>query len=380
MSSGMKARVAVDILSKALKACAGVVSKRSALVEMEGVVIEAKIEPSGGTISVTATDMELGLVFSAPCDVEKAGSVLLPHALFSALVSRLPENVATITGNAKHRVSLVSGTMKADLAGMDPDKMPLMSPPGSGDWSEIPAAMLASMIDQTRAAICREESQPAPMQCLNIVASEGKLTGQTTTGKGASVANFIAPTMKHAANVLLSEKAFTALRNVLDGAATDQPSYVMLTDRIACYKREGLLLTMKLIEGKFPDIAQVIPDTQPFFTMSRARLSETIARLATVGKDDGFLKVKLTADNGVLTATVEDGDRNIASEDLAIQYDGGPQFVRLGTKALGEALRSCQTDNVSLAWTTFEDPKDARPFLIRPENTDSVHLLMPFVN
>lgn len=379
---GLSIQMSVSELEIALRRAAGVVSKKSTLAEVEGVLIEAKITQEGGRVTVSATDLYMGIESSHPCEVMNPGVVCLPHGVLSALTAKLPENVVIIEGKKKNRVDVNSGTMRADLAGNDPAKFPALTPPGDGKWIPIQAAVLSSLIDQTLPAVCREVSQKQEFQGIHFAALDGEITAQATDLRRASRATIKADGLVGEFSAILPERASAALRRVIEDTSSETPGSVLFAKDSISYKRDGLMLTMRPIAGEFPDLKNVIPDVDPLFKMNRARLTETVARLATIGKDDGYLKIVLTACEKKLTASVEDGDRNIATEDLVIDYAGLSVSVRVGTKAMIETLKTCTTELISLWW--MERPKDSddriEPLVIRPDNQDSVHLLMPFVN
>ncbi len=99
----MKLSIEQSELVAKLSTTSRVVSTRAATQSLAGVLVTA----SGGSVSLRATDLEMGLQTDLAGDVEGDGSVLLPGRLFSEVARSLPSGTVEIEPRDSERDVLI---------------------------------------------------------------------------------------------------------------------------------------------------------------------------------------------------------------------------------------------------------------------------------
>src|SRR5208283_2315369 len=163
-------------LVRELNLSQGVVEKKTTIPILSNVLMEA----AGDRITLTATDLELGIRCSCPAQVKKEGAGTVPARKLLDYVRLLPEGDIQMKFLDNHWASITSGRSKTRVAGMSRDSFPEL-PQTPAVVAQVPVKTLASMIARTGFAISMEESRFTLNGALLLMRPEG-LTMVATDG------------------------------------------------------------------------------------------------------------------------------------------------------------------------------------------------------
>jgi DNA polymerase-3 subunit beta len=139
------------------------------------------------------------------------------------------------------------------------------------------------------------------------------------------------------------------------------------------------LLSCRLIEGRYPNYASVIPTDNPnIVTVDRKALISALRRVLPFASESTQL-IKLRLEMNSLQLNAEDIDfATSAYEDVICEYGGVPMSIGFKGSALTEILNNLSSDDVVIE---LADP--SRAGVIRPseqpENEDVLMLIMPML-
>jgi DNA polymerase-3 subunit beta len=130
----------------------------------------------------------------------------------------------------------------------------------------------------------------------------------------------------------------------------------------AIFRRPGVVLVMRLIEGTFPDYRQVIPKGgEKVVVAGRERLLQTLRRMSLLSSEKSHA-VKLDLASGNLRVAAQNPDLGEAKEDLPVQYGGEPLKIGFNARYLLDVLQVLDVADVRL-----ELADDLSPGVIRPD-------------
>src|SRR5258708_37777737 len=132
----------------------GVVERKATIPILSNVLLEA----NGDGLTLTATDLELGIRCTCPARVKKAGSGTIPAKKLMDYVRLLAEGEINIKFAENQGASITAGKARALLAGMSRESFPEL-PELPEILAERPAKLLTGMIQRTIFAISAEESR-----------------------------------------------------------------------------------------------------------------------------------------------------------------------------------------------------------------------------
>src|ERR1051326_1307217 len=146
----------------------GVVEKKTTIPILSNVLLEA----AGDRITLTATDLELGIRCSCPARVKKEGSGTVPARKLLDYVRLLPEGDVNMKFLENHWANITCGRSRTRIAGMSRESFPEL-PPMPAPIAEFPIQTLASMIARTGFAISMEESRFTLNGALLVMRPQG---------------------------------------------------------------------------------------------------------------------------------------------------------------------------------------------------------------
>ncbi|MEX2406077.1 MAG: DNA polymerase III subunit beta, partial [Actinomycetota bacterium] len=164
----MKFRCDRDALSEALQTVQRGVSSRPGIPALTGVLIEGS---SGGTLTLTTTDLEVSARLSIEVQVSEEGVALVPARLLGDTVKSLsdaPVEFESDQSQARIRCAAYEGALRLLPAEDFPS---LMSP--SGTRVVVEAQRFAEAVGQVARAASRDEARPVLTGVLVEVSREG---------------------------------------------------------------------------------------------------------------------------------------------------------------------------------------------------------------
>src|SRR5450432_4424243 len=140
----MEFTVSKSDLVRELSLSQGVVEKKTTIPILSNVLLEA----AGDRITLTATDLELGIRCSCPARVKKEGAGTVPARKLLDYVRLLPDADLNVKFMENHWANLTCGRSKTKIAGMSRESFPEL-PQMPAPVAEVSVKQLASMISRT---------------------------------------------------------------------------------------------------------------------------------------------------------------------------------------------------------------------------------------
>src|SRR6184192_4376328 len=242
-------------LLKELTATQGVVERKTTIPILSNFLFEA----AGDKLSITATDLDLGLRTSCPAKVKKEGSCTVPARKLYDYVKLLPEGDITIKLLENHWVSIRSGRSNTKMVGMARANFPALPNFPSADIVKIPAQVLRTLISKTIFAISNEESRYTLNGALMVLKPETVTMVATDGHRLAHIENSKAKfKVSGELKTLVPKKAMAELNTLLQLGEAEDVEFAR--DESTLFFRVGSrLLTSRQLTGQFPNFEAVLP-------------------------------------------------------------------------------------------------------------------------
>jgi DNA polymerase-3 subunit beta len=160
----MKVTIQRGELLKALQKIQGVVEKRNTMPVLGHVLIEAE----GETITLFATDLEIGIKSAHPAKVVEKGSVTLAGRKFYEIIRELAEEEVYLEQLENQWVLIESGASQFKVMGLPVQEYPVQPPSPAQPLLPIPHGVLLEVIQKTLFAVGEND----PRYILNGVLFE----------------------------------------------------------------------------------------------------------------------------------------------------------------------------------------------------------------
>ncbi|HET6346003.1 MAG TPA: DNA polymerase III subunit beta, partial [Myxococcota bacterium] len=135
----------------------------------------------------------------------------------------------------------------------------------------------------------------------------------------------------------------------------------------------SVTLSTRLIEGQFPDYAQVIPKgNTKQAKIGRTAFAEALRRVSLLSQGRAY-GVRFEFETGTLQLVAEDPEFGDAHETLPVEYEGEPLVIGFNARYILDVLALIPEQGV-----TFNLSDDLSPGVIRPlEDERFLAVVMP---
>ncbi len=371
----MELKIGAQELARALGRSQGIVEKKSTMPILSHVLLEAK---KGNLLHVSATDLDLSVSSEHPCEVVKEGALAVPAKQLFEIVRSLPEPEVSLKRAGNNYLKLRSGPSHFRIVGLPAEDFPALPKFEKVPFVDVVPAELLEQIDRTSFAASTDETR----YNLNGVYFEPKgpvLSMVATDGHRLALSEKpLAGDYALKRGVILPRKGLHELKKLLgesvDAAAEKPETKLGFAENSAIYRRPGVVLAMRLIEGMFPDYKQVIPKQgEKIVKVGRQRLLETLRRVSLLASDKTH-GVTLEIGPGALKV-LSKTDQGDANEDVPVDYAGEAIKIGFNARYLIEAAGVLKSDDVQL-----ELADDLSPGVLRgawPEDAGYTAVVMP---
>ena len=176
---------------------------------------------------------------------------------------------------------------------------------------------------------------------------------------------------------ILPKKPANLLKNILGKDSSEVE--VIFDNSNAKFLFTDYEITCRLIEGRFPNYASVIPQNHPYKLIVDRVLLMNVLRRVSVFSNPASSLVKLQLSENKMIVSAQDIDFSTAAvESLEINYNGEPMNIGFKATFLIEILNYITSSEI-----VIELADGSRPGLILPvenaENEDLLMLLMPMM-
>jgi DNA polymerase-3 subunit beta len=346
----MKFKINRDHFSNGLAQVLNVVGSKAAMPILSNVLIEAEKDQ----ISLSTTNLDLGIRCKIKAEVKEAGSVTLPVKRLAGIARELPNIDVTFDASANHQVKLTSGGSHFKIMGIGAEEFPKLPDTGDDKTFTLEQGELANMLGNVAYAQSTDETR----YILNGVYfnfKDGKLTLVATDGRRlALVSKELAVPAASAGAIILPAKTVAELLRLL---GKGDKLKVAFNERRAAFQIEtnkdtnsglsdSIYLFSKVVEGNYPNYQQVIPkETHQRIKLERELFLQCVHRAALVTSEkSNSVKVKLTAN--LLEITAASPDFGESHESMAISYSGPELQVAFNPQFIMDPLRALTKDEV----------------------------------
>ena len=371
----MKFKVNRNHFFNGLSSVTNVVGNRATMPILQNVLIEAE----GDTITLTTTNLDLGICCRIKAAVSSPGRITLPVKKLVPIIRALSsaETIVELTG--KDRVKITSGSSVFQIAGLPADQFPPISNFAGQPTIAIDQDNLGSMLRKVSYAQSTDENR----YILNGVFfefSSGKLTLVATDGRRLAKCEQKLEGSEKTLALILPARTITELSRLLKSGGkvhvSNNERQVGFTIDIPT-NDEGLVdriqLVSKVVEGNYPNYRQVIPkEAGSKVRLEREKLLESVQRAALMTDDRNNtirMSVSKKSQNLEISAKSDSGE---AHEPIAVKYDGPEVNIAFNPQYVIEPLRNVTEDEID-----FEFKDDMSPGVIRGLKEDFLCVVMP---
>jgi DNA polymerase-3 subunit beta len=337
----MKLRISRDELLTGLQRVQGVVEKRNTMPILSNILLEAKADG----VDILATDLEIGMRGLYKAAVEEPGSVALSARKLYEILKELRDGEIDMAVAENNWATIQAGKSQFKIVGLAGSDYPAMPAIDREGLIPLAGVGLIDLLRKTLFAVGDNDARYILNGLLvTLLSSEKKATLRLvgTDGHRLAVAEqeLSGTPSKDAPKELkaiIPKKAAQEMRRLLEEGGDGEP-LIGFTKNLMIFRKSGLLLTSRLMEGNYPNYQQVIPKEGPKqVSIDKAEFESALRRVAVLSRDKTNA-VKLTLERGRMTLFANNPDFGEATEELPLQYSGEPLVTGFNARYLLDVL------------------------------------------
>ncbi|MDO8663662.1 MAG: DNA polymerase III subunit beta [Candidatus Wildermuthbacteria bacterium] len=374
----MKLTILQEKLKEGLNVVERIVSKSLTLPILNNVLIRA----SKNFLTLSATDLEIGINWQTLAMVEEEGAVIIPSQAISGLINLFPNKPISIISKGL-TVNISCESHKSSSRGLDPDEFPIIPSIVGGESLKLAASSFCQGLAQVVNIAALSTTKPEisgvyfnfQQDAFKMVATDSFRLGEKTiflkkAGGSAVVRNFILPqrTAREIINIFGEEEG--------EITVYFSPNQVLFESKMAETDAPKIQLISRLIEGEFPNYQEIIPkkyETQVILP-KKEFLNQTKSASIFSGKTNE-VKLAINPTKGQVQVSSQDQDLGEYQSELPVKVRGKGLEIAFNCKFLAEGILNMpgKTEGVILELTGEEGAA-----VLKPEgDQEYLYVLMP---
>jgi DNA polymerase III subunit beta len=372
----MEFHIDKDPFLKALTRIQTVVERRNTMP----ILGNALIETGEGTITISATDLEVSLRTTCMAEIAAIGSLAVNARTLYEIVRELPDGSIHIRGEANNRMRLISGRAKFALSGFPGSAFPEI-PVATGDRRHtFKRDLLLGMFSKTHFAMSYDDSR-FTLNGIFLQLTPNSDAGEpakvrmvaTDTHRLAMIEQILdEETIREAIEIIIPKKTVFEVKKLLE--EEDEEMELVAGDTHIQFIRPGMTLISKLVQGHFPDYKRVIPSQNSLrLTMHRAQLDEVVKRMSVLSHEKSRgIRMAITSESMLLSSN--NPEQEAGEEEMAVTFDGeDPLTIGFNARYLREILTAMDGERVRFLLRNDEAPS----LVFDPDRDNALFVLMP---
>ncbi len=355
----MRIRAERDDLADVLTRAARGVGARSPQPILQGLLCDV----TGSRLAVTGTDLEMTVRTKLEVEVLEEGRTVIPARLASEAVRKLPPG-AVVMSVADGEVEIVGGGPKFRFRELKVEDYPSLGEPATGG-TEIEGNVLTKAVAQVGVAASGDDNRPILTGML-FENHDGKLRLVCTDSYRLGVRDLT--------DVEAPTEGLVPVRGLreLDRTIGADTIAVHIAEREAVFTSTRGSLTVRLIEGTFPNYRQLLPESYPNrLVIGKEALLEAIDRAALVAED--HIPVRMAMSKAGVEITVTRQDVGGETEMVEGEYTGEDLTIAFNPRYLNDGVGAVADKEI-----VIETTDSLKPALLKGVETEGFqYLLMP---
>ncbi len=358
-----------DSLSYGIQVCQRVVSSKNPLPVLSGILLKA----GDGTLTVTATDLEVGIECTLPMDIQEKGAVVLPARILGDIVRKLPDVKIVMEVNSQNfNTTIKYGQSEFNLLGLSSEDFPILPSIDFSSVLTIKQELFKNMIKQVIFAASSDDNRPIFTGALMEIGEDTvKLVATDTHRLALRTAKMENNGFELEKSVIIPGKTLNELNRIMTGEGEDVK--IAFGENQIVFELPGTKLISRLIEGQFPNYKQVVPQgCKTKIKLKTKELLEATERASLLAKEgSNFVKITITEEN--MTISSNSPEIGKIEEQLPIEMEGEETQIAFNSKYLIDVLKVIDTEEILVELTGSLSPGIIKP----AEGQNYIYVILP---
>ena len=369
----MKFKISHKKLLKVLQKVQGIIERR----EIKPILSNVLIKTGSAGIEINATNLEVSIKEFLEAEIFEKGSMVLDAKKAFEIIKEMPDKEIYFKRKENDWIEITTDDIFFNVVGVDAKEFPEISFLEEEKFQEVNKKNIKEMIEKTIFAASNDETRvnlngvffekiiKAGKDVIRMVATDGhRLSMIDKEIEGVSKQGLLAmePLEK---GLLFPKKGLLELKKMLDEGSDNQNLFFLLKQNSGIFKKENMMLSIRVIDEEFPNYKQAIPEeTKNKAIINRLRFLNSLKRISVIAEERSKA-INLFFSKDTLEVFTINPVFGEGRETIPIAYEG--ENIKLGFNAgyLVDSISAIDGEEVVIK---IKD-KDS-PVTITPINDD----------
>ncbi|MDO4485866.1 MAG: DNA polymerase III subunit beta [Bacillota bacterium] len=353
----MKFTCSQQKLTKALNTVSKAVSTRTTLPVLKGILLEASED---GTLTMTASDLEISIQKKIKADVENGGSTVVVSKLFGDIIRKLPNENIIIEKTEENNITIKTNSSEFTVISLPVDEFPnIKDNDEARSTLSFDRDIFKEMVKKTGFAASIDEAKGILVgilteigtESVNMVALDGFRLALARENMTSSEEN----------KFIISAKIMNEISKIVSDDDEEGDIDISLGEKKASFIIGSTEIVLRLMEGEFIRYRDIIPsDSSINVVIGRSILLESIERASLLAKEGKNNLIKMSIRNNLMTITSRSEEGNV-KEEIIMEKTGDDLDIGFNSKFVIDVLKAIDDEEISMNFKTGTSPCVVRP-------------------
>ncbi len=370
----------VSINKKKLEKCISIALKAISEKTPFPILSHFRFEASQEKIKVSATDLEVGIEVSEEAEVSEEGSFAVPAKLFNNIIISINNELIELYKDELGSELLIkSGDYECSLMTLHSEEFPVIPRSDEESIFSIIQKDLKEAVTHVQFSAASLEETRAVLTGILIIINKSEASFVATDGKRLS--NIKVPVEYNESEELkfiLPKKILSEISGFLK--KTDDPVYIGVKNSQMFFKTGDIFVISRLLEGNYPNFAQVIPDYLKYkILISRLQFLSSMKFILTLSKEKDFPNlIKMEISSGKILLRSSTRDMGNAFKEISCDYEGEYMEIAFNGQYFVDALDVISENEIYFEFNDSHSPGIIRP-VFEKYSYNYISVIMPIL-
>ena len=354
----MKIQIDKKDLLNLISKTQNIIEKRNSMAVLVNILLDAH----DGQLTVLATDLEISMTDSVSAKVTMDGKVAVSSKSLCDITKELSEGPIQLTKKENNWLEIKQGKYSSKIIGISSEEYPTFPTLVHTEFTQIQIAAFREMIDKTIYSVSNDESR----YHMNGVFFEPKAQNYVMVATdGHRLSLITKPLVENShlpqQGIIIPRKGLHEIRKLIESGEGTLDLAIDGAQLVVKYKSTTLMI--RLIEGKYPNYEQFIPQKlNEKISINREDFLQSLRRVSLLANHKSKA-VTLNISEGKMEISSNNPEMGDAREEIEIDYIGKNLKIGFNAKYIQDVLQAIDDEKIDLE---LNDQLSAG--LMRPHN------------
>ncbi|MDP3874989.1 MAG: DNA polymerase III subunit beta [bacterium] len=363
----MKIECIKDQLEEALNKADKIIGKNITLPVLAGLYLDAR----QNSLSIKATNLDLGISITLPVKVIEPGIVVVPSHIISSFISSLSKDRNIIISTKSQVLEVKTSNTKTIIKTLPSGDFPVIPEIDEDKAFSIPTRDFIFGIKSVLYAAAVGSIKPE-LSSISITHEGEFLVFAATDSFRLAEKKIRIKEVPHFKQILIPQKNAMEIVKIFDKG--DEKISISIEEHQVALRAQNIYLTSRIIEGTFPDYRQIIPkETTSKAVILKQDLTNSLK--TSLIFSDTFNQLTLKLSPQAKNFEIESKNSTIGESVYTVEsiLEGDAISINVNHRYFTDCFQSITADSVSLSFGG-----QAKPIIIQGVGDASfLYLVMP---